>query len=239
MSTTTVWHWLLMWPPAINSTSALSGGVRIIVVRFLNVSIHPTCSCSCSNKDNTMKIKNHSNFLSLLAAFLCPDTLRYQACLPACTSQSCPNHDFDSDPDQCSGLTEGCVCPEGTLLHRPYSALCISPEKCGKKQGLQVLLTAYNYKKDNEKCLYMVYVCVCVCLQPALTAQVFLVHTARFGKLQRTPAACTAVTTTPSSLLSTTAPVWWLLCAIEQERRSSAWLTTPAAAQRESVVRLA
>ncbi|XP_044072365.1 otogelin isoform X2 [Siniperca chuatsi] len=60
--------------------------------------------------------------------FVCPDTLRYQACLPACTSQSCPNHDFD--PDQCSGLTEGCVCPEGTLLHRPYSALCISPEKC-------------------------------------------------------------------------------------------------------------
>ncbi|KAK2854260.1 hypothetical protein Q5P01_006921 [Channa striata] len=62
--------------------------------------------------------------------FMCPDTLRYQACLPACTSQSCPNHDFDSDPDHCSGLTEGCVCPEGTLLHRPYSALCISPDKC-------------------------------------------------------------------------------------------------------------
>ncbi|XP_061590678.1 otogelin [Cololabis saira] len=62
--------------------------------------------------------------------FICPDTLRYQACLPACTSQSCPNHDFDSDPDQCSGLTEGCVCPEGTLLHRPYSALCIPPERC-------------------------------------------------------------------------------------------------------------
>ncbi|TDH17418.1 hypothetical protein EPR50_G00008130 [Perca flavescens] len=62
--------------------------------------------------------------------FVCPDSLRYQACLPACTSQSCPNNDFDSDPDQCSGLTEGCVCPEGTLLHRPYSALCISPEKC-------------------------------------------------------------------------------------------------------------
>ncbi|KAM9861152.1 otogelin [Aulostomus maculatus] len=62
--------------------------------------------------------------------FACPDILRYQACLPACTSQSCPNHDFDSDPDQCSGLTEGCVCPEGTLLHRPYSALCIPPAKC-------------------------------------------------------------------------------------------------------------
>uniref|UniRef100_A0A3Q2T3Y8 Otogelin n=1 Tax=Fundulus heteroclitus TaxID=8078 RepID=A0A3Q2T3Y8_FUNHE len=62
--------------------------------------------------------------------FVCPSTLSYQACLPACTSQSCPNHDFDSDPDHCSGLTEGCVCPRGTLLHRPYSALCIPPEKC-------------------------------------------------------------------------------------------------------------
>ncbi|XP_054587778.2 otogelin [Nothobranchius furzeri] len=62
--------------------------------------------------------------------FICPDALQYQACLPACTSQSCPNYDFDADPDQCSGLTEGCGCPEGTLLHRPYSALCISPEKC-------------------------------------------------------------------------------------------------------------
>ncbi|XP_045074076.1 otogelin-like [Coregonus clupeaformis] len=64
--------------------------------------------------------------------FICPDQLRYQACLPACTAQSCSNHDFDYDPEQCSGLTEGCVCPEGTLLHRPYSALCIPPEKCGK-----------------------------------------------------------------------------------------------------------
>ncbi|KAM9408251.1 otogelin [Pholidichthys leucotaenia] len=62
--------------------------------------------------------------------FLCPATLRYQACLPACTSQSCPNHDFDSDPDHCSSLTEGCVCPKGMLLHRPYSALCIPPDKC-------------------------------------------------------------------------------------------------------------
>ncbi|KAF7644364.1 hypothetical protein LDENG_00223450, partial [Lucifuga dentata] len=62
--------------------------------------------------------------------FACPASLRYQACLPACTAPSCPNHDFDSDPDHCSGLTEGCVCPEGTLLHRPYSALCISPNKC-------------------------------------------------------------------------------------------------------------
>ncbi|KAJ0001780.1 hypothetical protein NQD34_001576 [Periophthalmus magnuspinnatus] len=62
--------------------------------------------------------------------FLCPDGLQYQSCLPACSASSCPNQDFDSDPDQCSGLTEGCVCPEGTLLHRPYSKLCIQPDKC-------------------------------------------------------------------------------------------------------------
>ncbi|XP_061101225.1 otogelin [Conger conger] len=62
--------------------------------------------------------------------FSCPDELRYQACLPACTAQTCPNHELDSDPEECSGLTEGCVCPEGTLLHRPYSALCIPASKC-------------------------------------------------------------------------------------------------------------
>ncbi|XP_041132308.1 otogelin-like protein [Polyodon spathula] len=63
-------------------------------------------------------------------SFMCPPELRYQACLPACNAKTCPNHEFDSDPEECSGLTEGCVCPEGTLLHRPYSALCIPSEKC-------------------------------------------------------------------------------------------------------------
>ncbi|KAJ8340070.1 hypothetical protein SKAU_G00347030 [Synaphobranchus kaupii] len=63
-------------------------------------------------------------------SFTCPDELRYQACLPACTAQTCPNSELDSDPEECSGLTEGCVCPEGTLLHRPYSALCIPANKC-------------------------------------------------------------------------------------------------------------
>ncbi|XP_062845430.1 otogelin [Trichomycterus rosablanca] len=62
--------------------------------------------------------------------FVCPETLQYQACLPACTAPSCPNQEFEYDADTCSGLTEGCVCPEGTLLHRPYSSLCISPNKC-------------------------------------------------------------------------------------------------------------
>ncbi|KAJ7994558.1 hypothetical protein DPEC_G00250710 [Dallia pectoralis] len=62
--------------------------------------------------------------------FICPDELRYQACLPGCTAQSCSNHDFDYNHVQCSSLTEGCVCPEGTLLHRPYSAVCVPHEKC-------------------------------------------------------------------------------------------------------------
>ncbi|XP_039596385.1 otogelin [Polypterus senegalus] len=63
-------------------------------------------------------------------SFVCPPELRYQACLPACNAKTCPTHEFDSEPEDCSGLTEGCVCPEGTLLHRPYSALCIPFEKC-------------------------------------------------------------------------------------------------------------
>uniref|UniRef100_A0AAR2LEP6 Otogelin n=1 Tax=Pygocentrus nattereri TaxID=42514 RepID=A0AAR2LEP6_PYGNA len=62
--------------------------------------------------------------------FLCPETLTYQACLPACTAPSCPSQEFEYDADQCSGLAEGCVCPLGTLLHRPYSTLCIPPNKC-------------------------------------------------------------------------------------------------------------
>ncbi|XP_058237297.1 otogelin isoform X1 [Hemibagrus wyckioides] len=62
--------------------------------------------------------------------FVCPGKLQYQACLPACTALSCPNKEFEYDAVQCSGMSEGCMCPEGTLLHRPFSALCISPVKC-------------------------------------------------------------------------------------------------------------
>lgn len=102
------------------STVLLSGPCELVQTVFSLISFHSS------------GVWGTDSFVSLLVAFMCPDTLRYQACLPACTSQSCPNHDFDSDPDQCSGLTEGCVCPEGTLLHRPYSALCIPPDKCGK-----------------------------------------------------------------------------------------------------------
>lgn len=160
------------------------------------------------------------------AAFMCPGALQYQACLTACTAQSCPNLDFDSDPDQCSGLTEGCVCPEGTLLHRPYSALCIPPEKCGENPAQTGnALSFHGYVRHD-----------CVCWQPAPTAPAFLVRTARFGKPRRAAAACTDVTTTPSSPWTTTAPAWRRPCVTGRERWSSAWLTIPAAARRKSAV---
>uniref|UniRef100_H3DN78 Otogelin n=1 Tax=Tetraodon nigroviridis TaxID=99883 RepID=H3DN78_TETNG len=88
--------------------------------------------------------------------FICPGALQYQACLTACTAQSCPNQDLDSDPDQCSGLTEGCVCPAGTLLHRPYSALCIPPEKCACTDSSGVPRTHGEVWKASQDgcCLY-------------------------------------------------------------------------------------
>ncbi|KPP69837.1 otogelin-like [Scleropages formosus] len=102
--------------------------------------------------------------------FMCPAGLRYQACLPACTAQACPNHEFDSEPPECSGLTEGCVCPEGTLLHRPYSPLCIPSEKCactdsfGNPRAPGEVWTASKdgccmYKCDNDSIVPVEYDC--------------------------------------------------------------------------------
>ncbi|KAL4622712.1 otogelin [Arapaima gigas] len=102
--------------------------------------------------------------------FTCPAGLRYQACLPACTAQVCPNHEFDSEPAECSGLTEGCVCPEGTLLHRPYSALCIPSEKCactdsfGNPRAPGEVWTASKdgccvYKCENDSIVPVEYDC--------------------------------------------------------------------------------
>lgn len=116
--------WLLMLLPATNSTSAWNGGALIFAV--------------CMPRHIYAAQSNHVVFSKLMCfwvffcvAFVCPGNLRYQACLPACTAPSCPNQEFEFVPEQCTGLSEGCVCPEGTLLHRPYSALCIPPSKCG------------------------------------------------------------------------------------------------------------
>lgn len=72
------------------------------------------------------------NYFVFFPAFACPGTLQYQACLPACSAPSCLNKEFEYEAVHCSGMSEGCMCPEGTVLHRPYSALCIPPVKCGK-----------------------------------------------------------------------------------------------------------
>ncbi|XP_053305200.1 otogelin [Spea bombifrons] len=64
--------------------------------------------------------------------FECPETLRYQPCLPVCdVPRTCQNNEIDlHDTESCSALTEGCVCTEGAILHRPYSTLCIPEAKC-------------------------------------------------------------------------------------------------------------
>ncbi|XP_016092643.1 otogelin-like [Sinocyclocheilus grahami] len=91
--------------------------------------------------------------------FMCPDNLQYQACLPACTAPSCPNQEFEFVPEQCTGLSEGCVCPEGTLLHRPYSALLC--DKCSEAapvcQDGELLIVDTN----STECCCPVYHCLC------------------------------------------------------------------------------
>ncbi|KAM9301713.1 otogelin [Gastrophryne carolinensis] len=64
--------------------------------------------------------------------FQCPESLVYEPCLPVCdVPRSCQNNELDLyDSESCSALTEGCVCPEGSILHRPYSALCVPEGKC-------------------------------------------------------------------------------------------------------------
>ncbi|NWS65848.1 OTOG protein, partial [Crotophaga sulcirostris] len=64
--------------------------------------------------------------------FPCPENFSYQACIAACeVADSCQSNGVASlDSDSCSVLTEGCVCAEGTILHRAHTAVCIPEEKC-------------------------------------------------------------------------------------------------------------
>ncbi|XP_030307104.1 otogelin [Calypte anna] len=64
--------------------------------------------------------------------FLCSENFSYQACIAACeVPESCQDNEVASlGSDSCSLLTEGCVCAEGTILHRTHTALCIPEEKC-------------------------------------------------------------------------------------------------------------
>ncbi|KAH0503615.1 Otogelin [Microtus ochrogaster] len=64
--------------------------------------------------------------------FLCSSDSTYQACIAACEPpETCQDGILGPlDPEQCQVLGEGCVCLEGTILHRRHSALCIPKDKC-------------------------------------------------------------------------------------------------------------
>ncbi|KAM9768692.1 otogelin isoform 8-T8 [Dama dama] len=64
--------------------------------------------------------------------FLCSSDSTYQACVSACEPpRTCQDGLLGPlDPEQCQVLGEGCVCSEGTILHRRHSGLCIPEEKC-------------------------------------------------------------------------------------------------------------
>ncbi|KAF4008983.1 hypothetical protein G4228_000765 [Cervus hanglu yarkandensis] len=64
--------------------------------------------------------------------FLCSSDSTYQACVSACEPpRTCQDGLLGPlDPAQCQVLGEGCVCSEGTILHRRHSGLCIPEEKC-------------------------------------------------------------------------------------------------------------
>ncbi|ELR55648.1 Otogelin [Bos mutus] len=64
--------------------------------------------------------------------FLCSSDSTYQACVSACEpAKTCQDGMLGPlDPEQCQVLGEGCVCSEGTILHRRHSGLCIPEEKC-------------------------------------------------------------------------------------------------------------
>ncbi|XP_078077506.1 otogelin [Mustelus asterias] len=64
-------------------------------------------------------------------SFTCPTNMIYQACVLTCEAKTCQNRVFfPSEDASCSILSEGCVCPEGTILHRLDSTLCIPEDKC-------------------------------------------------------------------------------------------------------------
>ncbi|KAF7462433.1 hypothetical protein GHT09_012531 [Marmota monax] len=72
--------------------------------------------------------------------FLCSSDSTYQACVTACEPpKSCQDGMLGPlDPEQCQVLGEGCICSEGTILHRRHSALCIPEDKCACTDSMGV-----------------------------------------------------------------------------------------------------
>ncbi|XP_069778176.1 otogelin [Narcine bancroftii] len=64
-------------------------------------------------------------------SFTCPPNMIYQACVLTCEAKTCQNRIFlPSEDALCSTVSEGCICPEGYVLHRLDSTLCIPEAKC-------------------------------------------------------------------------------------------------------------
>ncbi|EHB10913.1 Otogelin [Heterocephalus glaber] len=72
--------------------------------------------------------------------FLCSSESTYQACVAACEPpDTCQDGMLGPlDPEQCQVLGEGCVCAEGTVLHRRCSSLCIPEDKCACTDSMGV-----------------------------------------------------------------------------------------------------
>ncbi|XP_033059737.1 otogelin isoform X16 [Trachypithecus francoisi] len=72
--------------------------------------------------------------------FLCSSDSTYQACVTACEPpKTCQDGILGPlDPEHCQVLGEGCVCSEGTILHRHHSALCIPEAKCACTDSMGV-----------------------------------------------------------------------------------------------------
>ncbi|KFP28983.1 Otogelin, partial [Colius striatus] len=72
--------------------------------------------------------------------FPCSENFSYQPCIAACeVPDTCQSNEIASlDSDSCSVLTEGCICAEGTILHRAHAAVCIPEEKCACTDSLGI-----------------------------------------------------------------------------------------------------
>ncbi|KAI4580846.1 hypothetical protein MJG53_010388 [Ovis ammon polii x Ovis aries] len=83
--------------------------------------------------------------------FLCSSDSTYQACVSACEPpETCQDGMLGPlDPEQCQVLGEGCVCSEGTILHRRHSGLCIPKEKCECDPDLCEAVQAPSCRQDQ------------------------------------------------------------------------------------------
>ncbi|XP_041075179.1 mucin-2-like [Polyodon spathula] len=88
--------------------------------------------------------------------YSCPPTKEYQACgpdvQPTCNAKYNEKH-IDQNPPSSSGFTEGCFCPNGTILFNSFSDVCVSSCGCTGADGMP--------KKPNETWQSNCQDCVC------------------------------------------------------------------------------